>query len=165
MQITPQVLRNTGLQFVRAALPGMAAWAVSKSTEDAIPPEQDVQIVGYRLATHEDEETGQMAVDGLVRTWRGILAMATSDEEEMPVLPALISPDIKFLAFRYWESGNWLESWTGGDVPLAVEIAMGLDPLPEGMEAEEYPYPCFRRVVCIPAARAGRSEEVTGVDR
>jgi len=43
-----------GFKFMTASLPGPAVWAVRKSTEDPIPPETDLEMVGYRLQTYED---------------------------------------------------------------------------------------------------------------
>jgi len=163
------------MQFLHPTLPGPAAWAVRKSTDEPVAPEHDLQIVSYRLRGHEDEETGQWVIDGLERTRQKIISAVTVEEpaddqsdsmdpdaelQDPNVQATLLSGGIKFLAFRYFQDGIWLESWAGGDLPVAVEITMGLDPLPEDTPAEEYPYPVFRRVVYLPGAVAPRRGNV-----
>jgi len=159
------------IRFINPTLPGPAVWAVRKSTDEPVAPQQDLQIVEYRLRGHEDEETGQWVIDGLERTRQKIISALTvegppdersdstdPDEEswDRNVESALLCGGIKFLAFRYFQDGIWLESWAGGDLPVAVEITMGLEPLPEDTPPEEYPYPVFRRVVYLPGAGGAR---------
>ena len=70
---------------------------------------------------------------------------------------------IQYLRFRYWDSTNWLDSWTAAGLPAGVEVSLGNDPMPEDTlmedtDSQEYPYDLFRRVIYVPnhtAAPAG----------
>lgn len=140
------------MKFISVALPGPAAWAVRQTTDDPIPPEVDLQMVGYRLRVVEDEE-GLLHVEGLERTSQKILAAREAEEgEEIEV--HLLAPQIKFLWLRYWQGEEWVDTWTDNGLPLAVEINLGTDVLPEDMEPADYvlEYDTFRRVVYVPGA-------------
>jgi hypothetical protein len=135
------------VEFLTARLPGPGAWVKQDPTDDPIPPEYDLQLIGYRLRMQEDED-GELQVVGLERAVQKIPgARAVEVEEDIPTL--LLSEHIRFLRLRYWDGSTWLDSWSGGDVPQAVEIIMGSEPLPEGIEPDEYPYSTFRRSVYI----------------
>jgi len=137
------------VQFIVAHLPGPAAWAIRKSTEDPIQPESDLEMVGYRLRIEEDDD-GQEVVAGLERTSQKVLTVREVDEEE-DLESVLVSSEVKFLALRYYHEGVWLTSWSS-DVPRAVEITLGASPLPDDTQPQDYPYETFRRVVHLPAA-------------
>ena len=157
---------TTEVQFVTARVPRRRLWELRKGEIDQSSPEHDLQIVGYRLRTAQDKQTGNEIIIGLERTSQGILTARTTeadsndektDERAHPELRKgikyrLMSSGLHFLRFRYWRGGIWLESWTGGDLPHALEITMGTEPLGEETTAAEYQYPVFRRVVYIPGA-------------
>ena len=153
------------IEFVTATLPGKAAWALRRFTDEAIPPEQDLQLVGYRLRTSQDEDPNETAVEGIERTHRKVLAVriiedpqdGEGDQEKREGPPerrnmetALMGPGVKFIAFRYFRDGAWSTNWGGGDLPQAVEVTLGSEELPEETEVDEYPYPVFRRVIYLP---------------
>jgi type II secretory pathway component PulJ len=141
-----------GMRLATTALPGATVWAVQRTTEGpAAPAERDVQIIGYRLRITEDEQ-GQPVIEGLERTYQKVLTARTA-EEGKEILGTLLAPRLKFLRLRYWDAGAgaWNEGWGGGDLPAAVEIVLGIEPLPEGVEPLQYPYETFRRVVYVPA--------------
>jgi hypothetical protein len=144
----------TGMQFMVAGLPGQSVWAVDDTLDRPAAPQQDMRIVGYRLRQSEDPDTGQLIVEGIERTEQTVITAATV-EEGVDVTATLIAPSFRFLFLRYWDnqSGQWLTTWDGGDAPMAVEIAIGIEPLPEGMEPVDYPFETFRRVVYVPAGK------------
>ncbi len=137
--------------FISATLPGAAAWAVRKSTEEPIPPEHDLQLVGYRLGKAEDED-GNVFITGLERTCQKIVA-APEVEEGDEISVALLTGRIKFLYLRYWQGSTWVETWTESALPLAVEINIGFEPLAEDTEPAEYEHEVFRRVVHVPGGK------------
>jgi hypothetical protein len=144
----------TGMQFMVAGLPGQSVWATDEISDRPAVPQQDMRIVGYCLRLSEDPDTGQPTVEGVERTEQTVIA-ATTVEAGVGVKSALIAPSFKFLSLRYWDnqSGQWLMSWDGGDTPMAVEIVIGIEPLPDGMEPVDYPFEAFRRVVYVPAGK------------
>ena len=137
------------IAFLTVRLPGPAVWAEVGRTEDPPPPEHDVQLVGYRLRTQQDD-SGAVQIDGLERTVQKA-PTARQVEEEEGIEALLLSQDIKFIAFRYWDGSAWADSWGGGDIPSAVEVSLGIEPLPENTDPLEYPFGTFRRVVYMQA--------------
>ena len=108
----------------------------------------------YRIRYSEDE-MGELVAVGLERTCQKVLSQRTEEQEQIP--SALLTDHVRFLHLRYWSEGDWVESWDGGDLPLAVEIVLGAEALPADLAPEEYPYETFRRVVYVPGSEHGIS--------
>jgi len=140
------------VQFMTASVPGKAAWAVRGATDDPVPPEQDMGLVGYGVRIVEDEETGEMIVVGLERTYQKTISRVNVEGEQIESV--LLTSDFKFIRFRFWDGVEWQESCGGGQMPVAVEMCIGEEALPEETEPAEYPYPVFRRVVYMPSGAA-----------
>lgn len=145
-------------RFMTTTIPARSAWAVVSGTENAPPPTHDVEWVGYRLRTSENED-GELVIDGLERTSQRIIS-AVESEEGVQIESQLMAPSVKFLALYYFDGSGWGDQWTTPDLPLAVEIILGATPLPEGMEVQEYieQYPVNRRTIYVPASRQARQE-------
>jgi prepilin-type N-terminal cleavage/methylation domain-containing protein len=60
---------------------------------------------------------------------------------------------IRLVQFRYFDGSEWLESWSGSDLPLGVEVTLGTEAASEDPE-EEYAGDLYRRVIYVPAGRA-----------
>ncbi|MFO8014435.1 MAG: hypothetical protein R6X20_14145 [Phycisphaerae bacterium] len=152
------------VRLATATLPSGAVWIEQGMTETSpLPPQHDVRLVGYRLRYVETEE-GDLVVAGLERTCQTLLT-ARETEEGRQIDVALLTPHVRFLRLRYWDGAAWTESWQAGDLPAAVEIVLGFEPLPEDVEPAEYPYATYRRVVAIPgAARAREGTVIRGLE-
>ncbi len=155
---------GNSMAFISAALPGPSAWTVPKSTDDPVAPEQDLQMLTYRLRV--DDETGD--VYGLERVCQKIIAteVAAAGAETL-----LVSDQIKYLKYRFYDGQAWRESWrdagqqADGDMPdallpVAVEIIMGSQPAALNITIDDYmkATPTSRRVIFVPcggAASAG----------
>ena len=74
-----------------------------------------------------------------------------------PSAPTLLTANIRFSRFRFWSAGEWRDAWTSPDPPAAIEISLGLDPLPPEFEPDQYPFELFRRVVSLPFEAAAES--------
>jgi len=59
---------------------------------------------------------------------------------------------IRFVHFRYFDGGEWRESWDGVDLPLGVEVTLGSEPATP--EDEEYSAEVFQRLIYVPGGRA-----------
>jgi type II secretion system protein J len=140
------------MEFMTVVLPGRAAWALRGLTEEPIPAEHDLQLVGYRLRTTEDD-SGEVLVEGLERTCQRRLT-ATEVEEGQEIELSLMTPHVRFLSLQYWDGSAWTSTWSADSLPPAVRITLGFQPLPEGIEPEEYPYDTFARTVFLPSAVA-----------
>lgn len=143
------------ISLVSAGLPGPAAWAARSSTEDPIPPEQDLRLITYRLRI--DANTTEVL--GLERSVQKVLA---AESAAMAMKTRLVSSRIVFLNLAYYDGSSWRSTWrmespsSEGEVqtsllPMAVEVRLGATPKPEDMPVEEYlaQYPTHRRVVYL----------------
>ena len=146
--------------FVTTALPGKAAWVVQDVADAPLPPEQDIRLVSYALRYVEDDD-GLTYIVGLETSVQKLLTAqviedaegeASTDTEEQANSSVLLSPYIQFVRFRYWDGTEWLEEWLDQGLPLAIEVALGERPLPEGVEPAQYEYELARRVVSLPTA-------------
>jgi hypothetical protein len=84
---------------------------------------------------------------------------------------------IRYLRFRYWAGTNWVDAWSGMQLPAGVEITLGQDAMPEQRfssdsstatsmtstnMADDYPYTIYRRVVYLPNSRPAGNGGNTG---
>jgi hypothetical protein len=155
---------NTGMKFSTTVLPTVDAWAVPSVLDGQVGPSgSDREIVGYRLHVSEDED-GKPVVGGLERTSQRLVAAVSV--EGVDIESQLVAPKIRFLYLAYWNGAAWVESWNGSDLPAAVEIIMGSEPLPAGVEPADYPYSIYRRVVAVPGAvkSAASGTVIVGLD-
>ena len=136
------------MEFMTVVLPGRAAWALRGLTEDPVPAEHDLQLLGYRLRTREDE-SGEVVVEGLERTCQRRLT-ATEVEEGEEIELSLLTPHVRFLSLQYYDGAAWNTTWSASSLPAAVRITLGLAPLPEDLDPEDYPYEAFRRTIYLP---------------
>ena len=120
--------------------------------DSAYQPQHDVQLVGFRLNEYEDED-GELQIGGLERTCQRTLAAQVA-EEGQNIEVSFLTKHVKFLNLTYFDGRQWIDTWNSGDLPLAVRIEIGAEPLDEEMTPEEYPHETAWRVVMIPAGGA-----------
>jgi type II secretory pathway component PulJ len=161
------------MKYVTTVLPSQAIWTDRSPTDPQPVPQYDLQVVSYRLRNATDDmgrpmmdEQGNTIVIGLERTAQKTFSSIASEGAEISV--TLLSPNVKFISFRYFDGGNWRSAWSGSDLPLAVEVTIGRTVLPEGMTAEEYPqyYETSKRVVYLPGGTKamGATTIIQGLD-
>ena len=163
---------DASVEFATAALPGPGVWAEPTATEQPPPAQQDLRVVSYHLLTEEDER-GYPVVVGIARSMRTLVDPVPGPEEGVNFSTALLTDRFKFLFLRYTDGtravspssqrdlAEWAPNWSGRDLPVGIEITLGLEPLPENTDPLDYPYETFRRVVYIPAGRKA-TEEASG---
>jgi len=152
------------LAFNTTVLPGPAAWADPGLTEAPVPPVHDVHLVSYALRTSEDDR-GDLVNEGLERTHLTAPPLPL-DDDEAPAFQStvLLAESIKFVRFRYWAGraaggitdDGWVTEWNRTSAPPAVEITLGREACPDGMDVEDYldRYETYRRVVHVPVGRS-----------
>jgi prepilin-type N-terminal cleavage/methylation domain-containing protein len=158
------------IKFGTVMVPGPPAWAVVAPTDTPISPERDLQVVTYDVRPTLDDQgnpvlddQGNPMYDGIERICQTLVAAPTVDAATIP--STLISARMKFLYFRYWDGTQWAEAWPGNGLPAAVEITMGVDPLPPDVLPADYPYAVFHRVVFVPGgAKPPSGTIVLGLD-
>jgi len=164
---------NDRIDLMTVALPTALPWTDQEQEE--FTPSHDVRLVGYRLKTYEDDD-GEMRNDGLQRSCQYLLAEEIA-EEGREILTDVVAPPVKYVRFRYHDGEGWVDAWPPqladeefvegladdagaaellrrAGMPLAVEITLGDEPIPEDMPVEEYltQYETSRRVVHIPGS-------------
>lgn len=73
---------------------------------------------------------------------------SASPDPRVPVFDA-----VRFLMFSFWDGTGWSDRWDGSTLPAGVEVTVGGEPLPDGVDPLDYPYEIFRRVVYLPGSR------------
>lgn len=134
-------------------IPGKEIFKRLSIKDDPLPAESDIRQVQYYLA-YDDEETHTYpdgseadAPLGLVRREIKTLYQTVqfANESESVDLD-LISPELKYVRFRYFDGVEWVDRWdigndpegqTGNSLPQAVEITVGYAELPPPEEEEE----------------------------
>ncbi|MEX2216767.1 MAG: prepilin-type N-terminal cleavage/methylation domain-containing protein [Phycisphaeraceae bacterium] len=140
------------MTFIAAKLPGKSMWAVQSITENPLPPDPDLHRVSYGLTIVENENH-EMIVIG-IDTQSQRLLTAQVVEENKGLTTTLLSQEMRFIWFQYWDGSQWVPEWTEQPVlPLAVQITLGNEPLPEGSNPQEYPFETWRRVVFLPGGQ------------
>lgn len=148
---------QTELRWAMAAVPGAPAWAMVNATDKPVTPEQDIRMVGFRIRQYEDEY-GNWVIEGLERLEQKVLTAQVVEEGEQ-IRSTLLAPQYKFVSFRFWDAAGqqWVTGWSGRELPAAVEILLGKEPLPEETQVEDYPYETERRVVYLPGVKRAAS--------
>lgn len=175
--IATGLARESGrVEFVAAALPAPSAWGQTSLTDprNNPPPQHDHEIVGYRLRVALDEQgepmldiDGNPIVEGLERTSQKVLVQVA--EEGKQVETSLLSTRIRFFRVEYFDpqgtaDSHWMDQWPEQNMPPAVRITLGAEPLPLGVEPAEYPYEKFQRVIDIPTCGRSLSIAPSGED-
>ncbi|MFP4104928.1 MAG: hypothetical protein ACLFVU_02465 [Phycisphaerae bacterium] len=146
------------IQLVVARLPGPAVWARAMQSEtDAgqIPPEHDLQIIGYKTLVCED--TGLSC--GIVRTQQK-LVLSQAAEVGVDIREEVITTEYRFLRFSYWNGTDWSPQWQESGLPMAVRVQLGKEPIPEDVSPEEYPYPLVQREIFVPGGSGSMNSSV-----
>ena len=97
-----------------------------------------------------------MQGDAINRIERRLLTAksSTNNTVEVRIDPVRITDRLKYLKFRYLNGGAWMDAWPGPQLPLGVEVNLGVEPMSATNLLEEYTNHVFRRVVRIPPSAA-----------
>ena len=145
------------MEFVVTRPPNLTAFPAA--------PASDLRKVYYYLAA--SLEGTNFVITGLDRTEETLLAKPAATGSAAQITPpapvtgatnsAVVEPlatEIQFVRLRYWDGTGWLEAWDAPDLPFAVEVSLGTEPLPEDEVAEAYSAELFRRVILLPGRRS-----------
>ena len=147
---------SNSLQFVRTTLPRTDEWTggelgrVKQANTDLLkvkyrgPATNGVAMFRDELPFITERESEE-AVENLELI-----------EAEQGKLPPVLSHEIRYVRFRYRAGQDWLNLWNSNTPPVAVEVTLGNEKLPDDVEFAEYPYEIFRRVIHVPAATAAQ---------
>jgi hypothetical protein len=148
------------LRFVRLDFPLVSAWT-NQTNLVSTPAPAPFRLVSYSLVQSTNGGSGS----GLVRS-EALLSRRTTPvglTNEDDALPGggnaastngLAIEQLQFLRFRYYDGTNWLEAWSAPDLPVGIEVSLGVEPLPPELTAEDYPFEVYRRVIYLPTRAA-----------
>lgn len=152
------------ITFIVPTIPGGDAWRVQQLTEKPTTPQQDLRIVTWQLQRSEDED-GVEQIDGVSYYEEKILiplideevaaeGESTDSDEDVDTGGEawLVSYYVQFVHFEYWDGGTWQPEWIDPELPIAVRVRFGKEPLPEGTEPTEYPFETKERTVLLQGA-------------
>jgi prepilin-type N-terminal cleavage/methylation domain-containing protein len=63
-----------------------------------------------------------------------------------------VLPELRHLAFRYWDGSSWLETWTDSGLPRGVEVSLATDAPPANASGTVSPIELFRRIIALPTS-------------
>ena len=127
---------------------------LKRSVKDGLPAAQcDIRQVQYYLAYDEDEQfdyvdgTVAAAPMGLVRREiKTLFQQVIRENQTKQVDLDLLSPEMKYVRFRYFDGVDWVDKWDigtdlegglGNSLPQAVEVTVGYKALPPKEEQEK----------------------------
>jgi prepilin-type N-terminal cleavage/methylation domain-containing protein len=156
----------TSMRFITVCLPVRSAWNAGPSGR-LVTPQTDLKLVSYHLG--RSIERSNVVVAGLVRTEQPTVDVRpraapartneVAGEREAKPAPATRGPEpvtdaIRYVRFRYWGGDDWKESWSAVELPKAVEISFGGEPLPDSTAPDDYAFDLYRRVIYLPGSEA-----------
>ena len=121
--------------------------------------EQMTSQMVRRSGDTSDVLASLMQGDAINRVERRLLTAkaSTNDIVVVRIDPVRITDQLKYLKFRYLNGSAWVDTWPGPQLPLGVEISLGIEPMSATNLLEEYTNHVFRRVVPIPSSAAFRA--------
>lgn len=154
--------------------PGKQVFQRRKLTDEQPPAECDIRQVQYYLGYDREEEsephiypdgTEGPAPLGLVRREvKTPFQLAFIDSDEKSVALDIVSEELKYIRFRYFDGVDWSDTWDigedangGNSLPQAVEITVGYrelappDEEEKSEDAEEEDEPQFGDSDLVPA--------------
>jgi hypothetical protein len=154
-------------EWIACRLPGPGAWTPAGITDAPRTPESDIQIVGYRLRYGEDEN-GDPIVVGLERTVQRVLAPETAEESDgedsAAVQVQFVTGHVKFIRFQYYDGETWSETWDASELPAAVQVVIGREPMTEDATLDEYTAPTMRRTIFVPGRRPAQDADARAME-
>ena len=121
--------------------------------------EQMTAQTARRSGDTSDVLASLMQGDAINRVERRLLTakVSTNDIVVVRIDPVRITDQLKYLKFRYLNGSAWVDTWPGPQLPLGVEVSLGIEPMSATNLLEEYTNHVFRRVVPIPSSAALRA--------
>ncbi len=159
-EATPPAYPETGYRLVRYELlkkPLLEGSLDNEANQQMI--DQVVLEPGQQAGDTNAVLASLMQGDAINRTVRRLLSAKTSTNDigTVRIDPVLITDRLKHLKFRYLNAGAWVDAWPGPQLPLGIEVSLGIEPMSATNLLDEYTNHVFRRIIRIPAAAAPRA--------
>jgi prepilin-type N-terminal cleavage/methylation domain-containing protein len=151
--------QSMSLTFIRTEVPSRTAWSGGQLGR-AVGVETDLKRVRY-VANGDATNT-----TSLVRTEEPLVQkqairrseVAVPREDPAAKPPPPLTEELHFVRFRYFDGLDWTEEWDAGEPPQGVEVTLAVEPLPEGLLPEQYPFEVFQRVIQLP--QSGSADDI-----
>lgn len=100
-----------------------------------------------------------MQGDAINRIERRLLSAkaSTNSVVALRINPVRITDRLKYLKFRYLNGSAWVNTWPGPQLPLGVEVSLGIEPMSATNLLEDYTNHVFRRIIRIPTWASANS--------
>ena len=159
---------SNSLTFICTSVPQMARWITSTNESVTLPPTTDLKRVSYQLiggtnltqprGLDRREElllggaftSGTNATEFVEVADTNAIESADAGATNIVVRRLPLTDKIQHLQFRYWQGTNWLESWSGLDLPAGIEVIVAKDAMPAEGLTEGDVFEIFRRVIFLP---------------
>ena len=159
---------SNSLTFICTSVPQMARWITSTNELVTLPPTTDLKRVTYKLiggtnvmqprGLDRREElllagaftAGTNATEFVEVADTNVLEGADASSTNLVVRRLPLTDKIQHLQFRYWQGTNWVEAWSGLDLPAGIEVVIAKDAMPSEGLTEGEVFEIFRRVIYLP---------------
>jgi type II secretory pathway pseudopilin PulG len=154
----------SGLVIVRYLGGPMSTNGLFRSAQPLVSLRDPLDVGVESESEVEEEVMSDESEEGDGEEGDGEEELAAEDESEVKAAfgtlsaPALLTRSIRFSRFRFWNGEAWQDNWTSSEPPAAIEISLGLDPMPPEYEPDQYPFELFRRVLSLPFDEASEPE-------
>jgi len=156
----PPAYPETGYRLIRYEL--LKKPLLNGSLDNEANQQMVEQMTSQRVRRSGDTNdvlASLMQGDAINRIERRLLTakVSTNDIVVVRIDPVRITDQLKYLKFRYLNGSAWVDTWPGPQLPLGVEVSLGIEPMSATNLLEEYTNHVFRRVVPIPSSAALRA--------
>jgi type II secretory pathway component PulJ len=146
---------SDNLQFVRLDFPQPSCWT-NQTNWVAAPAPTPFRLVSYSLVQGTNSGGSGLLRSEKALSRRAPIAVFTNEDDTSlgggisPSTNGLPIAQLQFLRFRYYDGTNWLDAWSGPELPVGLEVSLGVEPLPPELTLDEYPSEVYRRVIYLP---------------
>lgn len=150
----PSILESDAenLSFLTTRLPTPSTFNITSVTEKPPPAQMDLYRVIYRLRKWEqdDDLPEDVQVGDVIGIERGVQRILwpreqlldteqeLGEEDEREVEWTMLTTDYQYLRFGYFDGQEILEERGMSELPVAVEVILGMEPMPEGEDPAEH---------------------------
>ncbi|MBI5865776.1 MAG: hypothetical protein HZB38_14990 [Planctomycetes bacterium] len=119
------------ISFLTAVLPDRDQYRFYGASENPPPAKHDLRMVSYSLWVDPNEKTeeGEPIVGGIIRAEKKTLnQFIVNEDDPLDVRNDLLSPELGYLEFRYFDGVEWDTKWDitdGNSLPQLIQVTVG----------------------------------------
>ncbi len=142
------------ITFLLEPLPPESSYVAYQPNQTNVAPQQDLHEITWSLWIDplNTKDNGDPIVGGLMRDERRVMdpvipeSEAAEQDQIQYVRHELVSPELGYLEFRYFDGVQWSTTWSGGQgnpLPQQIQVTIGFDSIKkedvENSDLEDYP--------------------------